>query len=83
MTKQEYTTIENFMLDCMKDSAHDKHHIYRVLNAAVDIAAHEPNVDMRILTAACLLHDIGRDAQAANKALCHAQVGAEMAQNFC
>ena len=82
MTRQEYTTIETFMLDNMKDSAHDKHHIYRVLNAAIDIAAHESDVNTNILIAACLLHDIGRDAQAANPALCHAQVGAEMAYEF-
>ena len=82
MTTQEYTTIENFMLECMKDSAHDKHHIYRVLAAAKAIAVHEIGVDMRILTTACLLHDIGRDAQAADESLCHAQVGADMAYEF-
>ena len=82
MTKQTYNTIETFMLNHMDNSAHDKHHIDRVLNAAVDIACHETNVDMDVLVAACLLHDIGRGAQEENPALCHAEVGAEMAYEF-
>jgi len=82
MDKQKYKTIESFMLNQMKDSAHDKHHIYRVLNAAVDIAKYENSVSMDILITACLLHDIGRSAQAENPELCHAQVGAEMAYAF-
>jgi len=82
MTKFEYTTIENFMLTKMKDSTHDKYHIYRVLNIAMDIAKYEPSVDMDILTAACLLHDIGRDAQFADPTVCHAKAGAEMAYEF-
>jgi len=82
MTKFDYTTIENFMLDKMNDSTHDKHHIYRVLNAALDIAKYEANVDMDILTTACLLHDIGRDAQFADPTVCHAKAGAEMAYDF-
>jgi len=66
----------------MQDSAHDKHHVYRVLNAAMDIASHEAAVNMDILIAACLLHDIGREKQFANPSLCHAQVGGAMAYEF-
>jgi len=82
MSEQEYNAIEAFMLDKMKDSAHDKHHIYRVLNIAKDIVKHEPDADIDILIAACLLHDIGRDAQAANPDICHAKIGGEMAYEF-
>jgi len=82
MEKEKYMAIEAFMLNQAKDSAHDKHHIYRVLNAAVDIAKYENSVDMDILITACLLHDIGRSAQAENPKLCHAKVGAEMAYAF-
>jgi len=82
MKKQMYQVIENFMLEKMNDAAHDKFHIYRVLNSALEIARHTKNVDAEILTAACLLHDIGRDAQAKDPTLCHAQVGAEMAYQF-
>lgn len=31
MNKEEYKKIEEYMLVCMKDCAHDKDHIYRVL----------------------------------------------------
>ena len=82
MTTTEYQAIENFMLHKMQDSAHDKHHIYRVLNAAKDIAAHEPDADMDILITACLLHDIGRDEQANTPGSCHAQIGGKMAYDF-
>ena len=66
----------------MQDSAHDKHHAYRVLNAAMDIAQYEATIDMDILIAACLLHDIGREKQFINPNLCHAQIGGDMAYEF-
>ena len=56
MDRQIYSRIENYMRDCMGDSAHDCEHVRRVLYAALDIAAHEPApVDFAVLTAACLL----------------------------
>lgn len=70
------------MLNQMRDSAHDRHHVYRVLNSALDIANHEGAVDIDVLLASCLLHDIGREKQAANLELCHAQIGSEMAYEF-
>jgi len=66
----------------MNDSAHDTEHIYRVLYYALDIAKHESNVDIELLTVACLLHDIGREAQIANHSIDHATYGAEMAYNW-
>ncbi len=61
MDKKQYSEIENYMLTCMQDSAHDREHIYRVLYTALDIARYEKNVDYDILITACLLHDIGRN----------------------
>jgi uncharacterized protein len=82
MTKQEYREIESFMLDKMQDVAHDKYHVYRVLNSALDIAMHIGGVSMDVLVAACLLHDIGRDTQFTDLDLCHAQIGGNMAYEF-
>ncbi|MCL1796295.1 MAG: HD domain-containing protein, partial [Clostridia bacterium] len=75
-------TIEAYMISKMGDVAHDCQHIYRVLYMAMDIAAHEPCVDMDILIAACLLHDIGREKQNKNPALCHASEGGAMAYAY-
>ncbi len=84
MKEQEYRKIESHMKDCMKeeDAAHDREHVYRVLRAALKIAESEPEADRDILTAACLLHDIGRERQYADPQVCHAEAGAEMALLF-
>ena len=82
MNKETFSLIENYMLSCMKDSAHDKEHIYRVLYVALDIAQSEQNVDYDILITSCLLHDIGRQEQIENPTVCHAQVGAKKAYQF-
>jgi len=82
MQQAQFTALENYMLASMEDSAHDSQHIYRVLYLALDIAVHEADVDMDVLIAACLLHDIGRKAQAENPALCHAKVGSEMTYQY-
>lgn len=82
MDKALYTQLENYMLECMDDSAHGKDHVYRVLYQALDIAQYESRVDLDILIAACLLHDIGRKEQFANPALCHARVGSEKAYAY-
>ena len=81
MTKSEYIAIENYMISQMTDSAHDKHHVYRVLNFAMDIYEHENSVDFDVLVAACLLHDVGRERQFIEN-ICHAQIGSEMAYDF-
>ena len=81
MTRKLYQQIENYMLASMDDSAHDCEHVYRVLYNALEIAKAE-TVDYDILTAACLLHDIGRVDQIRDPSLCHAQVGSEKAYRF-
>ena len=70
------------MLSCMDDSAHDKEHVYRVLNNAMVIARGESCVDYDVLIAACLLHDIARPEQIRDPSLCHAAVGSEKAYAF-
>lgn len=79
---KDYNIIEAHMLECMNDPAHDSEHIYRVLHTALDIASTELDVDYEILTAACLLHDIGRPEQISDSSLCHAEVGSKKAFDF-
>lgn len=81
MKKEHLCEIKNYMESFVKDSAHNSEHIYRVLNHAL-ILAENYEVNMDILVAACLLHDIGRPAQFADPCLCHAKVGSEMAYQF-
>lgn len=82
MKKETYKLIEEYMLSCMTDSAHDTQHIYRVLYSALDIARFEKNVNTDILIAACLLHDIGRGKQYADPKVSHAIAGGDMAYEF-
>jgi len=82
MKKDTYELIENYMLSCMEDSAHDKEHIYRVLYNALEIAKSLTDVNYDILITACLLHDVGRKEQFENPDLCHAMVGGDKAYQF-
>lgn len=82
MDKATFNLLENYMLHCMEDSAHDKEHIYRVLSYALQIAQTEEQVDYDALITACLLHDIGRKEQFENPRVCHAEAGGEKAYRF-
>ena len=82
MDKETYNLIENYMLLCMEDSAHDKEHIYRVLYNSLEIAKTESNIDYDVLICSCLLHDIARKEQFENPSLCHAIAGAGKAYKF-
>lgn len=82
MKKETYSLLNNYMHLCMEDSAHDREHVYRVLYNALQIAREEGNVDLDVLVAACLLHDIGRKEQFEDPAVCHAAVGSEKAYRF-
>ena len=82
MNRQTFALLEQYMLSCMKDSAHDREHVYRVLNNAVDIASVEPRVDWDVLIAATLLHDISRPEQMADGSIDHALHGADKAYSF-
>lgn len=65
-----------------KDSAHDIDHIMRVYNLAMTIAKTENNVDMNVLQAGVLLHDIGGAKESSDPSgqTDHAVIGAEMAK---
>ena len=82
MNKNTYSLLEEYMISCAEDSAHDKEHIYRVLYNALRIAKTEADVDMDLLITACLLHDVGRKEQFENPTLCHAMVGSEKVYIF-
>ena len=82
MLRTNYPVVETYMLSCMNDAAHDREHVYRVLNYALDIAKTEPEADVELLTAACLLHDIARAEQFADPSICHATYGGEKAYDW-
>lgn len=82
MKQQDFYRLDTYMQQCMQDSAHDREHVYRVLYTALEIAQTEPDTDTDLLITACLLHDIGRQAQIENPTLCHADVGAQMAEEL-
>lgn len=82
MKETVFRQLEQYMHLCMRDSAHDKEHVYRVLYIALDIASHEQDVNFDVLITACLLHDIGRQAQFDDPTVCHAGRGAEMAHGY-
>lgn len=83
MDKKTFDMLENKMLTHAETGGvHDRSHIDRVLYAALDIARFEENVDMDVLFAACLLHDIGRLAQHRDPKTDHAAAGSDMAYEF-
>lgn len=74
--------MEKFMMFCMKDSVHDKLHVYRVVNYAAQIADETENVDFDVVITAALLHDIGRADEYENHSICHAEIGSKRAKDF-
>lgn len=82
MRAQDFQKIEAYMCACLHDRAHDRGHVHRVLYTALDLAGQEQGVELDVLIAACLLHDIARGEQAADPAVCHARAGAEKARAF-
>ena len=82
MNRQTFTLLEGYMQECMQDAAHDREHVYRVLNNAVTIAQGEADVQWDVLVAAALLHDISRPEQIADSRIDHATHGAEKAYIF-
>ncbi len=76
-----YSKLEEYMLSYMNDGAHDGQHVYRVLFFALDIAQ-SYEIDLDVLIASALLHDIGRDSQYENNKIDHAVVGSKIAYEF-
>ena len=79
MRRQDWLRLEEYMYTCMKDSAHDMQHVRRVLNNAIEIAKDEEDVNMDVLLAAALLHDVGRADELTDAAADHALTGSERA----
>ena len=82
MKREIYSLLEGYMVSCMKDSAHDREHVYRVLKNAMVIAEGIYHIDYDVLICACLLHDIARPEQIADPGICHAAYGSEKAYRF-
>lgn len=82
MTERERERIREHMLSLMRDSAHDREHVYRVMRMCERIAARYPEADGDILYTAACLHDIGREAQFRDPAVDHALFGARAAYEW-
>ncbi len=83
MNKDFYKKIEKYMLDSPKDSCHDKHHSYRVLYTALEIAKNcKEELDLEVLIVSALLHDISRIDEIKNSDVCHAKLGSTVAYNY-
>ena len=62
---------------------HDFDHSLRVVSNAQKLLAHYPQADRPTVLLAALLHDVGRPAEDRSRgALCHAEVGAELADSY-
>ena len=79
MDRNSWHLLEEYMFIRMQDSAHDRQHVYRVMNNAVEIAKGEENVNMEVLMTAALLHDIGRADEKADPKADHAVTGGDRA----
>lgn len=72
----------------LSSSSHDFDHTLRVLNLSLKIAEHYPEVNLGILKASCILHDIARvkEDKDPKKEIDHAELGAlmsgEILRNF-
>ena len=82
MTKAEYEMLLGDMQSCVADRAHDENHVLRVLSNALQIAREEPQADLDILMAACLLHDVARREEMETPGVRHAEAGAGKARAF-
>lgn len=83
MDKQKFRIIECYMQSCMNDNdtAHGYQHVYRVLYNALEISK-VYEVDIDVVVASALLHDIGRNTAHDNASTDHAYVGAVMAYDY-
>ena len=79
MDRNSWHLLEEYMLNCMSDSAHDMQHVYRVLNNALEIAKTEDNVNMDVLMADAILHDVGRADEKDDPTADHAITGGDRA----
>ena len=66
----------------LSDPIHGIDHVMRVYRFCLELAKHEEDVDMEVLTLAALLHDIAREKEfeTTTGEVDHAALGAEMAE---
>jgi len=81
MPKNSYITPDEAQTHYRNDSAHDFDHVRRVWANAQKIAQTEPGIDMAVLQAATLLHDIAR-ADQRETGVEHAAEGARRARQI-
>lgn len=82
-----YEELVEIVKNKLKSSSHDLSHTFRVYGNCLRIAQNEPNcvVNLDVLQAAALLHDIARpeeDAHKDGKKVDHAILGAQQAQKI-
>ncbi len=82
MDKQIFRKIIDYVLQENDGFIHDAYHSFRVANMACYIARKREDVNMDILIASCLLHDIARSREMENSSVCHAKAGGEIAYSF-
>lgn len=82
MTQEQLQLLNDYMVACVADGAHDALHVRRVLYLALELAETEENVDREVLIAACLLHDVGQAEEMRDPSVRHAAAGAVKAERF-
>lgn len=82
MKDKFFISIKEKVLPCFEEAgSHDFSHTERVYNLAVKIAKAE-KADLKIIKAAALLHDIARCKEEKGEIKCHAETGAELAEEI-
>ncbi|MEK6927365.1 MAG: HD domain-containing protein [Nanoarchaeota archaeon] len=66
----------------IEGGSHAFDHVERVYNLALKLANTEKNVDLDVLKAAVLLHDVARQKEDKKECECHAEEGAKMAEKI-
>lgn len=82
--KEKYQRIKEIVEEELSCSSHDMNHVLRVYNLCLRLAKSEPRVDLDVLKAAALLHDIARvkeDEDDSGK-IDHAVLGSKMAEEI-
>ncbi|MEQ8192190.1 MAG: HD domain-containing protein [Candidatus Eremiobacterota bacterium] len=72
--------VHKIVIDKMKSSAHDYHHVMRVYHNCMLISNKEQGIDLNVLKLACLLHDIARNEEdvCEDRSIDHAILGSDL-----
>lgn len=73
MDKEIFDKIIDYVLQENDGFIHDAAHSFRVTNIACEIAKGYEEVNMDVLIASCLLHDVARLRQMVDRSVCHAE----------